>query len=74
MNDIREHIGAELRALRLEKGLTTRELAELTGLGQSHIVRIEAGKYAVRIDTVETIARALGAKLTIDKVEKEQHC
>lgn len=65
--NIRETIGAELRALRLSKGLTTRELAEVVGIDHSHIVRIERGMYNVKIDTVEALAAALDAGLTIKK-------
>lgn len=70
MANIREIIGAELRALRLSRGLTTRELAEMAQVGQSHIVRIEAGKYNLRVDTASRIAAALGAEFRI--IEKEQ--
>lgn len=70
---IRRRIGAELRALRTKKGLTTRDLAVITGISQSHIVRIEAGKYGARIDTIETLARAIDAKLTISLKEKKLH-
>lgn len=64
---IREKIGAELRALRMEKELTTGELAELCGLTHTNIVKIEDGRYNVRLDTVDVIARALGAELLIAK-------
>lgn len=62
---LREQIGIELRALRQERGYSTRHLAELTGLTHSHIVRIEAGKYNVGIDTLEKLILALGAELNI---------
>lgn len=65
--NIREKIGAELRALRLSKELTTRELAEVVGMDHSHIVRIESGKYNVRIDTVGALAAALDAEITLKK-------
>ena len=65
--NIREKIGAELRALRLSKGLTTRELAEVVGMDHSHIVRIESGKYNVRIDTVDALTAALDAEITLKK-------
>ena len=63
---IREKIGAELRALREAKGLTTRELAELAGLDHSHIAKIERGTYNLRIDTLDKVASALGAEIKID--------
>ena len=68
---IREKIGAELRALRLKRNLSTRELAERVGVALSHIVRIENGKYNVRIETIEQIAAALGAGLAL--VEKQKN-
>ena len=64
-NNIRQRIGAELRALREAKGLTTRELAERCGLIHSHIVRIESGRYGFTIDTLNTVCTALGAEIDI---------
>ena len=63
----REEIGARLRALREEQGLTTRELAERCGIIQSHIVRLESGRYGFTVDTLATICEALGAKIEIIK-------
>ena len=64
---LREQIGTELRALRQERGYSTRQLAELTGLAHSHIVRIEAGRYNVGIDTIEKLFTELGARIVIQK-------
>ena len=69
--EIREKIGAELKALRLKNKLSTRDLAEVVGIAHSHIVRIENGKYNVRIETIEQIATALGAGLAL--VEKQKN-
>jgi transcriptional regulator with XRE-family HTH domain len=63
--NIRQYIGTQLRNLRESKGLTTRSLAELSGVGQSHIVRIEAGKYNIRLDILERLTTALGAAIKI---------
>lgn len=65
-NNIRQRIGAELRALREAKGLTTRELAELAGLDHSHIAKIERGAYNLRVDTLHKVATALGAEIKIE--------
>jgi DNA-binding XRE family transcriptional regulator len=62
---LRLFVGSQLHAFRIKRGLTTRQLAELTGLTHSHIVRIEAGKYNVGIDTLEKLILALGAELNI---------
>ena len=64
-NTTRQRIGAELRALREAKGLTTRELAEQCNLIHSHIVRIESGRYGFTIDTLCALCSALGAEIKI---------
>lgn len=64
-NNTRQRIGAELRALREAKGLTTRELAERCDLIHSHIVRIESGRYGFTIDTLAAICEALNARIVI---------
>ena len=63
--ELRLKIGAEIRAYRTARGLTTRQLGEMCCLAHSHIVRIENGKYNLRIDTLEAIARALGVELVL---------
>ena len=63
----RQRIGQRIAALRKMAKLTQEELAERAGLQRTHIGRIEAGKYAVNIETIEAIAQVLG--LTIDIVD-----
>ena len=63
----RQRIGQRIAALRKTAKLTQEELADRAGLQRTHIGRIEAGKYAVNIETVEAIAQVLG--LTIDIVD-----
>lgn len=60
----RERIGARVKALRLMAGLSQDELAGRAGLQRTHIGRIETGKYAVNIETLQAIAEALG--MTVD--------
>lgn len=59
----RKKIGDMVRQARTSKGFSTRELAALTGLQQSHICRIEAGKYNVTIDTMATLGNALDKQI-----------
>jgi len=65
--DNRKRIGRRIADIRKRKGLTTIQLAELTGLQQSNISRIELGKYSADIDLLGKIAAALNFK--IDLVE-----
>ncbi len=51
-----------VRALRLEKGMTQQELADATGLHRPDISAIEAGRYAPTLSTVEIVAKGLGIK------------
>lgn len=61
----RQRIGERIAAIRKEKGMTQRDLAERCGLHDSHIARIEKGRYSVGFDTLQTIAQALGGTIDI---------
>lgn len=49
-----------VKRLRRERGLTQRELADLLGVRQPFVARIESGRGNLSLRKVETIARALG--------------
>lgn len=52
-----------LRAVRQQKGLSIRGLAAKAKVDFSTVYRIEAGKEAPRLDTLEKLARALKVKV-----------
>ena len=62
--ETRTRIGQRVKALRLMDELSQDELAQRAGLQRTHIGRIEGGKYAVNIETLQAIAEALG--MTVD--------
>lgn len=62
----RKTIGSDLKEMREARGLTVRELAKLSGLQHSHIIRIEQGKYNVTLDTLSMIVNALGGQIYLD--------
>ena len=64
---MRERIGARVKALRLMAGLSQDELAQRAGLQRTHIGRIEGGKYSVNIETLQAIAEAFG--MTVDIID-----
>lgn len=64
LND-RIRIGRRIEDLRKQAGLSQRDLAARCGIAQSTIYRIEAGKFAVRLDLLESIASALGKKVDL---------
>jgi len=51
--------GSLLRRLRIEAGLTQRELAELIGVSQAHIAKIEKENVDPRLSTVNKILQVL---------------
>lgn len=61
----RERIGQQIAELRQKKGLTLKQLAELSGVTFQNITKIEHGKYNVSIDILTKVCNALGAEITI---------
>ncbi len=55
----------QLISLRLDAGLTQSQLASEAGIHQSEISKIERGRLNPTKETLETLAHALGAHLTI---------
>lgn len=66
---MRESIGKQIAAIRKKKGMSLRQLAELTGLNHSNIGKIELGKYSVGVDILGKICDALGCELKITEKE-----
>ena len=64
LND-RIRIGRRIEDLRKQAGLSQRDLAARCGIAQSTIYRIEAGKFAVRLDLLESIANTLEKKVDL---------
>ncbi|MDI1442420.1 helix-turn-helix transcriptional regulator [Polyangium sp. 6x1] len=52
-------VGARIRDLRLERGLSLQQVAEAGQLSKGHLSSIEHGLAAITIETLERIARGL---------------
>jgi len=61
----RFRIGAQLSVLRHRRGLSQTQIAELTGVDQAEVSRIERGASNATEDTLARLARALDAELAI---------
>ncbi|MEO1243714.1 MAG: helix-turn-helix transcriptional regulator [Pseudomonadota bacterium] len=57
-----QEIGAALKALREEEGLTQDQVAERMGTDRSNIIRIEKGRSNITGDTIRKFAEATGNK------------
>ena len=64
---VRDRLGLRIYQLRTLREWSQEELARRAGLQRTHISRIEGGKYAVNIETVQAIAEAFD--MTVDIVD-----
>jgi DNA-binding XRE family transcriptional regulator len=58
-------ITSEVIRLRIEKGLTQKDLAIIVGTKQSAISRLESGSYNPSFEFLSKVAHALGKELNI---------
>lgn len=65
MSYLLEKIASQLKLAREEKGLSQRALAQLTGVQQSHISKIESGSVDIRLSSLVAISRALELELEL---------
>ena len=59
--DLSSEIGARVRQLRVEAGMSGVKLAEAAGVSQPFLSQLESGQCSLAIATLYRIARALGA-------------
>jgi len=57
--EVDNHLGAKLRRLREQKGLTLNELSRKSGVSLAHISEIERGRSTASLKTLEKLAAAL---------------
>lgn len=61
--NINEIFGANVRKLRLEKGLSQEKLANLANIDRTYLPDIETGRRNLSLVVAEKIALALGVEL-----------
>ena len=66
-------VGATLRTLRRQRGLTTAEIGARSGMAQQSISRIENGRHDVSFSTLEKILAAMGCTLRDLYEDEEDH-
>jgi transcriptional regulator with XRE-family HTH domain len=59
------HVGARIRALRIDKALTVQQLADRSQISRRLLTQIELGQANPSLVTVTTIARQLGTEFTV---------
>ena len=69
-SDLRAALIGELIKARQEKGISQKQLEEMSGVKQPVIARMEKGKTSPQIDTVLKVLASLGKTLVIVPLEK----
>ena len=63
-NNILDNFGKRVRALRIEKGLSQEDLAELSNLDRTYISSLERGHRNVALKNLAAISSALGISIS----------
>ncbi len=58
---LRDTFAGNLRRLRNDRGLSQEELADMAGIDRTYISSLERSVYAVSVDKIEILAKALKA-------------
>ena len=66
----RLRIGQKIAELRQERGLSVRQLGEMSGVSYQNITKIEHGKYNVSIDLLTKVLNVLDSQIEITQIEK----
>ncbi|RQD69681.1 MAG: XRE family transcriptional regulator [Tindallia sp. MSAO_Bac2] len=65
-------VGQKLKNARMNRGMTQKELAELTGLSTAMITHLENGKVQASLDSIEKISESLGISICYLILEQEE--
>ncbi len=60
-----ESLARQLIAFRIENGLTQKGLAQLAGMHQSAIARLESGEHEPTLKTLQRVTHAMGGTLVL---------
>ena len=63
MNKIEQRLGDQLKIVRLKKGLTQEQLAELSGLHRTYIGSVERGERNITVKNLYKILLAMNCSL-----------
>lgn len=64
-----KRIGGIIKKLRLMQGFSTEDLSRKAQVDEGLLLCIEEGRYNIRLDTLSSIAEALGCKIGFVKLE-----
>lgn len=65
IRDLKTYVGDAIRMARLSRRISQRELAELSGITEAAICKIERGETDVKLSTLALIRSALALDITV---------
>ncbi len=65
----REKVADIIQSIRVQKGYTQQQLADLSGTTQKTVSRIENGEFSPNLDLLYAFLSALDVKLKINNIE-----
>lgn len=63
--EVRVQLGQQIAQLREEQGWTQAQLAQMAGVTEQNIQKIEEGRYNVPLDIIGTVAHLLGCEVSL---------
>lgn len=67
------NVGDSIRKIRVQKGMSIRQLSEITGMTCSHISQVERGLASPSLAALEMISDAFGVPITVLFTNQEMH-
>lgn len=62
-------IGRRLAEIRQNRGLSQQDVADLAGLHQKAVARVELGKFSIGIDILAAIAKVLNCEICVKELK-----
>ena len=63
MSDIKERLGARIRSIRTERGISQEKFALSINMDRTYFASVEAGRRNISIENIEKIANGLNVSL-----------
>lgn len=68
-NENRARIGQLIALKRKERGMTQKQLSDLSGVSVQNITKVENGRYNVSVDILGKMCEAMGCRIEIAEEE-----
>ena len=68
IGDLQKTVGTNLRAYRLERGISQEAFAELMGVHRTYMGGVERGERNLTLKSVERIAEKLGVEVEVEEL------